>query len=165
VSGVLGFSRETLIGVITNIEGREFHRRKQFTTNQPLEHPRASSTDNVECFFSMMRDIIGQNFSTKEVKFGIRKIISQFVKRVDPDLPFYYHTSTHARLYEGCHPEFDKELDKPRKDKKVPRREQPTAFVPRRATMPVRGSLAVRPKFHNIPLELPPPPNKPIFFT
>jgi len=57
VSGVLGFSRETLIGVITNIEGREFHRWKQFTTNQPLEHPRASSTDDVECFFSMMRDI------------------------------------------------------------------------------------------------------------
>lgn len=154
MSDVLGFSRETLIGVITNIEGREFHRREQIARNQPLEHPRACSTDDVECFFSMMRDVIGQNFSTKEVKFGMRKIISQFVKRVDPDLPFYYYTSTHARFYEGCHPEFDKKPAKPQREKKIPR-EQPAAFVPRRATMPVRGNLAIRPKFHNLPLELP----------
>jgi len=42
------------------------------------------------------------------------------------------------------------------------RREQPSAFAPRRATMPVRGSLAVRPKFHNLPLELPPLPGEPV---
>ena len=33
----------------------------------------------------------------------------------------------------------------------VPRREQPSAFVPHCATVPVRGSLAVRPKFLNFP--------------
>ena len=161
---VLGFSRETLIAVITNIEGREFHRRERTNNKQTLEHPRASSTDDVECFFSMMRDVIGQNFTTKEVKFGMRKIISQFVKRVDPDLPFYYHSSSHTRFYEGSHPEFDKKPDKQQKEKRLPRREQPAAFVTRRATMPVRGSIAVRPKFHNLPLELPPPPNGPVFF-
>ena len=75
MSDVLGFSREKLIGVITNIEG----------------HPGSCSTDNVECFFSMVCDVIGQNFSTKEVKFGMRKIISQLVRRVDPDLPFYLY--------------------------------------------------------------------------
>ena len=110
-------------------------------------------------FFSLMRDVIGQNFTTKEVKLGMRKIISQFVKRVDPDLPFYYHSSTHTHFY----PEFDKNPDKEPKEKRLPRREQPAAFVPRRATMSVRGSLAVRPKFHNLPLELPPPPNEPVF--
>ena len=109
LSDVLGFSRETVIGVITNIEGREWHRRECANTGRPLEHPRASSTDDVECFFSMMRDSIGQNFSTKEVKFGMRKIVTEFPKRVDPQLPFYYHTSTHAQYYEGPHPDFDKE--------------------------------------------------------
>ena len=33
--------------------------------------------------------------------------------------------------------------------------EKGAAFAPRRATMPVRGSLSVRPQFHNLSLELP----------
>ena len=57
--------------------------------------------------------IIGLN-----LKFGMHMVISQFVKHVDPDLPFYYHTSTQARFYKGCHPEFDKKLAKPQKAKK-----------------------------------------------
>ena len=151
-----------MIGVITNIEGREWHRRQCANSSRPLEHPRASSSDDVECFFSMMRDSIGQNFSAKEVQFGMRKIVAEFAKRVDPQLPFYYHTSTHSRYYEGPHPDFDKEPRKKPKEKRIPKREQPSAFVPRRATMPVRGSLSVRPKFHNLPLELPPPPSGPL---
>ena len=86
----MGFSRETLVALNTNIEGREWHRRMCMNDNYSLEHPMASGTDDVECFFSMMRDIIGQNFTTKEVKYGIRKIYGEFIKRADPDLPFYY---------------------------------------------------------------------------
>ena len=71
-----------------------------------LEYPRASGTDDVECFFSMMRDIIGQNF-TKEVKYGIHKVYAEFIKRADPDLPFYYHTSCHTRYHQGPLPDFD----------------------------------------------------------
>ena len=158
MNDVLGFSRETLIAVTTNIEGREHLRRQRVNSSSPLENPRASSTDDVECFFSMMRDTIGQNFTTKEVKFGMRKILSQFSKRIDPDLPFYYYTSAHSRYHEGPHPDFDQPPVKPPKEKRIPRREQPAVFGPRRATMPVHGSLAVRPKFHNVPLELPPTP-------
>ena len=88
----------------------------------------------------------------------MRMITSQFSKRIDPDLPFYYYTSAHSHYYEGPHPDFDK----PHKEKRLPRREQPAAFGTRRATMPIRGTLAVRPKFHNVPLELPPPSNGPI---
>ena len=126
---------------------------------------RTCSTDDVECFFSLMCDIIGQNFTSEEIKFGMRKIISQFSKCVDTDLPFYYYTSAHSHFYEGSHPDFNKAPQKQLKEKRLPRREQPGAFVPRRATMPIRGSLAlaVRPKFHNLPLELPPPPTGPIF--
>lgn len=104
---MLGFSRETLSALITNIEGREWHRRECINNSVSIEHPRASSSDDVECFFSMMRDSIGQNFTTKEVKFGIRKVHGEFVKRVDPDLPFYYHTSTHTCYFEGPLPAFD----------------------------------------------------------
>ena len=146
----------------TNIESREYCRRIKISSGQQLEHPRASSTNDIECLFSVMRDIIGKNFTTKEFKFGIRKVMSEFSTRVDPDLPFYYYMSAHSRYFEGPHPDFDKAPAKQQKEKRVPRREQPAAFGPRRATMPVRGSLAVRPKFHNVPLELPPPPTRPI---
>lgn len=151
-----------MIAVTTNIEGREHLRQEQVNSGSSLEHPRAASTDDVECFFSMMRDTIGQNFTTKELKFGLRKILSQFSKRIDPDLPFYYYTTAHSRYYEGAHPDFDKPSPKQPKESRIPRREQPAGFGQRRATMPVRGTLAVRPKFHNVALELPPPPTTPI---
>ena len=136
---VLGFSKETISALVTNIEGRQ-RQRRECTANQPTEHPRASSTDDVECFFSTMRDAIGRNFTTKEVKFEIRKVLAEFVKRVDPDLPFFYHTSSHTRFHEGPLPNFDLPPKK-EKTKCIPRRAQPAAFGPRRATMPVRGSL------------------------
>ena len=96
INDVLGFSQETLIAVTTNIEGREHLRREQINGSSSLEHPRAASTDDVECFFSMVRDTIGQNFTTKELKFEMRKILSQFSKRIDPDLPLYYYTTAHS---------------------------------------------------------------------
>ena len=121
------------------------------------EHPRASSTDDVECFFSVLRDTIGRNFTVKEVKYGFRKACFEFTKRLDPDLPFYYHTSSHTRFYEGPLPDFNEQRKQNRrKFRRAPRQEQPAAFSLRRATMPVRGSLGVRPQFHNKPLELPP---------
>lgn len=164
-NNVLGFSKETTVALVTNIEGREWHRRDVSNQGIKPDHPRASSTDDVECFFSMMRDSIGSNFNVKQVKFGIRKVYAEFVKRLDPDLPFYYHTSGHTRFYEGSLPEFNQPSTMKPKIKRVPRREQPTAFAPRRATMPVRGSLSIRPKFHNLPLELPPLPGEPVHLS
>ena len=60
-----------------------------------------STSDVVECFFSTMRDAIGANFTTKQVKLGFRKVTLEMEKRLDPDLPFYYHTSAHTRFCEG----------------------------------------------------------------
>ena len=99
----------------------------------------------MECFFSVLRDTIGRNFTTKQVRFGFRKACVEFKKQLDPDLPFYYHASSHSRFYEG--PLADFNVSNPKKKQKfrtAPRREQPAAFAPRRATMPVRGSLSVR---------------------
>ena len=86
----------------------------------------------------------------------------EFTKRLDDDLPFIYHTSAHTRFQEGPLGEFDVPSSHPRKQVRPPRCELPAAFAPRRATMPVKGSLSVRPRFHNVPVELPPPPTGPI---
>ena len=67
ISSVLGFSRESLVAVIANIESREWRRIDNIRNKRKPEHPRASSTDDVECFFSVLRDSIGKNFTTKEV--------------------------------------------------------------------------------------------------
>ena len=72
-----------------------------------------------------MRDTIGRDFTTKQVKYGFRNICNEFMKRLDSDLPFYYHTSSHTRFQEGLLPEFDKPRTKEkRKGRNIPRREQ-----------------------------------------
>ena len=32
-----------------------------------MEHPRASTSDDVECFFSVLRDMVGKDFTHKKV--------------------------------------------------------------------------------------------------
>lgn len=83
----------------------------------------------------------------------------EFVKRMDPELPFYYHTSAHQRFYEGDMPHFSEVPKKARKVKRAPRRELVGATVGRRVSFPVRGSLSVRADFHNLPVSLPPLPD------
>ena len=57
------------------------------------------------------------------------------------------------------HPDFNLPSQRPkRKNKRLPRRELPTAFSVRRATLPVHGNLSVRAQFHNRPVDLPPLP-------
>ena len=82
----------------------------------------------------------------------------EFMKRMNPDLPFYYHTSSHQRFYEGEMPSFSEMPKKPQKVKRAPRREL-MGDIGRRLSFPVRGSLSVRAEFHNVPVDLPPPPN------
>ena len=72
----------------------------------------------------------------------------------------------HTRYYEAPLPNFSEPAKKTsRKRKRVPRREQPAPFAPRGAAIPVRGSLSVRPQFHNLPLELPPLPTGPVHMS
>ena len=77
---------------------------------------------------------------------------------MDPELPFYYHTSTHQRFYEGDMPLFSEAPKKARKQKRAPRREL-VGSIGRRVSFPVRGSLSVRTEFHNVPVSLPPLPD------
>ena len=154
-----GFTREVVTALAADIETREWRR---CNITQGPENPRASTTDDVECFFSIMRDQIGLNFTLKQVQFAWRKICVEFQKRISPDLPFYYFTSAHDRFYEGTRPSFNEPSNK-QKSKRLPRGEQVHASLSGGiATLPVRGTLTVRPKFHKHPVDIPPPLNIPI---
>ncbi|KAI8516374.1 hypothetical protein Bbelb_049550 [Branchiostoma belcheri] len=57
------------------------------------EHPWAASTDDVECFFSLLHHKTGEQPCTlKEFKYCWRKLVMQCRKRMDTNLPFYYWT-------------------------------------------------------------------------
>ena len=160
INNILGFSKETLVAVVANVEGREW-RRQCSNRGNTAEHPRASTSDDVECFFSMLRDILGRNFTSKQVQLAFRKVCSEFDKRLDPKLPYYYHTAAHTRYSEGPLPAFDiTSSKKKRKSRKNPIRETPAAFVIKRASLPVHGSTSVRIQFHNHPVDLPPVTNE-----
>ena len=161
--GVRGLTRESLIALTTNIESREWRRRELVNAGVHPEHPRASTTDDVECFFSVMRDMVGKHFTVREAQYGWRKACIEFGKRLDPELPFYYHTSSHDRFYEGSRPDFDSvqpshSSKRNPRHQRVRRREQPGHLATGRATYAVPGERSTRTKFHNVPLELPPPP-------
>ena len=82
------------------------------------------------------------------------------MKRNDPDLPFYYHTSSHTRYYADDMPDFNQAPQKQREIRRPPRRELLGPSVGRRITFAVRGSESVRTSFHNVPVSLPPLPGQ-----
>ena len=134
ISSICGLSRETLVALTTDIESRELRRLTNMEEGLPPEHPRASTTDDVKCFFSMLRDNVGKHFTVKQVQLEFRKMSMEFMKRMDPDLPFYYFTSAHDRFHEGPLPDFDQ--PRPREKSScnpryqgVPRRDQLGSLV------------------------------------
>lgn len=91
-----------------------------------------------------------------QVYYGWRKVTEEFIKRIDPQLPFYYHTSSKCRFYEGLMPDFSV-IPAKKKTKRLPRFEM-LGNNSSRVTMSVRGDTSIRTKFHNAPISLPPPP-------
>ena len=89
-----------------------------------------------------------------QVHYEWRKATLEFMKRMDPSLPFYYHKS-HDQFYEDEMPSFNKPSNKPKRDR-VPRRELLAGAAFRRASLPVCGSLSIRAQF---PVNLPPLPS------
>ena len=88
--------------------------------------------------------------------YGWRKATEEFIKRMDPDLPFHYHTSGHSRYYTDLMPDFCTKPPKSKKITRIPRYELLGAN--NRVTLAVRGESSIRTKFHNVPVDLPPPP-------
>lgn len=146
-----------VIALTTNIESREWYRR-QF---QEPEHPRASTTDDVECFFSILRDMVGKHFTLHTVKYTWRKVCLEFSKRMDPSLPFFYYTSSHDRFYEGEMPSFDvPALSKRNPRNQRTRRVERLSGMQGRVTLPKSSDRSLRNKYHNVPVDHPPPPSQ-----
>ena len=90
----------------------------------------------------------------------MEKICIEYSKRIDKDHPFHYYTSKHNGFFEGERPTFNKYI----KPKQNPRQqqlrtvEQPGVFAAGRTTMIKTGEKSTRRQFHQVPVELPPPP-------
>ena len=93
------FSKETLVAVVTNIEGREWRRIEGIKQWQATWTSKDEQYRWCGMLFQCLADTIGCNFTTKQVRFGFRKACVEFKKRLDPDLPFYYHTSSHSHFF------------------------------------------------------------------
>ena len=132
----------------------------------PQEHPRSSTTDDVECccFFGDER----QNFTVKGAQFEWRKLCLEYQERMDPALPFYYHTCSHDRFYEGPRQSFDQPGSTSSRNPRQQRPQQSELIAltaPSRVSMAQSVAQSARTKFYNPPSELPPPPNAPITFN
>ena len=71
---VRGMSRETLVEVTANIESQEYRRRLNTDVGYS-EHPRASTTDDVEQFFSLCVRHMGNSFTLQQFKYRWRNIV------------------------------------------------------------------------------------------
>ena len=71
IDDVRGFTRETLIAMSANVENRMWRHKYLHNQGLPSEHPRSSTTDDVECFFSVLRDTVGKNFTLKQVQLHV----------------------------------------------------------------------------------------------
>lgn len=76
VSSVCGFTREVLSALAADIETREW--RHCLNDSLGPENPRSSTSDDVKCFFSVMRDMVGMNFTVKQAQIAWRKVCIEF---------------------------------------------------------------------------------------
>ncbi|XP_035664234.1 uncharacterized protein LOC118407808 [Branchiostoma floridae] len=160
--GVLGWSRETLIAVTTNIESMELRRSESATIGYE-EHPRASTTDDVECFFAGLHRHMGNTFTLKELHARWPTEVREFSKRIDPDLPFYYWTiSERFREAEDTYPSFNDDPEDGRlrlHRLRTCRREDASIFTTARGVLPVRNRGTIRQILHRPEVPLPEVPN------
>ena len=102
ISNVRGLTRELLIALTTNIESREQKCCSNVSQGLTQEHPRASTTDDTECFFNVIRDVVGKHFTYKDVQFAWRKGCIEFGKRLNPELPFIITYQVMTVFMKGC---------------------------------------------------------------
>ena len=56
------------MALFANIESRQWRCTYNAKHNMLPEQPRASTTDDVECFFSVLCDSVGKDFTLQQVK-------------------------------------------------------------------------------------------------
>ena len=67
LSNVRGLTRERLIALAADIETRQARRKFLLSHSLKPENPRSSTTDDVECFFSVLHDTVGKDLTLKQV--------------------------------------------------------------------------------------------------
>ena len=101
-------------------------------------------------------------WSEETVQHTWRKVCREITKRQDPHLPFFYHTSSLDRFYEGERGSFNLpavgESKKDRHMKHPQRAELLSSMVAGRATLPTVPSHSIRMTFHSLPIDMPPAP-------
>jgi len=79
VEYIRGFTREVVIEITANIESQELRRCQNSEIGYP-EHPRAGSTEDLECFFGVAHSRLGNIFTLKEFKDGWPKLVRYSIK-------------------------------------------------------------------------------------
>ena len=128
----------------------------------PPEHPRSGTSDDVECYISMLHDMLGDIFDMKDFYDSYPKILMEFGKQISPECPFYYWTRQKHRYRDFPLSDFNKQSSSgvERLDEVIfSRRADPGVFVAKRAEIPVKNTLTARAKFHKAPESLPEPPD------
>ena len=147
-----------MVGLVANLESRLIRQKECMDRGIPMEHPRSSSTDDVEGFFSLLHEPV---FDLKQFYDQCPKILNEFKKRIDPDLPFFYWTGAKERYTEFDLPSFNKPsgvgIAERLNKVNISRRGDPGVFVANRASLPQKGQLTARAQFHKAPVALPPP--------
>ena len=84
---------------------QEFRRKYGVENGLLPEHPRAGSTDEVEGIFAFLHGLLGPIFDEKGFHDAFPKVIAEYTKNCDPDLPFYYYTGqmTDAKMIHYNH--------------------------------------------------------------
>ena len=149
-----------MVALVANLESRAIRRAEYQRREMSPGHPRASSSDDVEGFFSLLHGMLGPVFHLKQFYDESEKLLNEYSKRIDLELPFFYWTGKTERYRDFELPSFNEpsgvgvveRLDKV----KISRRGDPGVFVANRASLPQKGQLTCRATFHKAPVALPP---------
>ena len=80
IKGICGFTQETIVGLVANLESRELRPVEYQKRGLPPEHPRASATVDVEGIIALKHETIGGIFDVKQFLDAQLKILSEFKK-------------------------------------------------------------------------------------
>lgn len=161
-SRVNGLTREVVVGLLANLTSLELCRSEYAMGNLAPEHPRSGTSDDVECFISMLHEMLGDTFDTKQFYESFPKIMNEFFKKIDSNSQFYYWTGRKHRFTDFPLQSFNKPSSKGREQLDITRtskRSDPRVFCARRPALPTHNAMTVRTKFHKCEETLPIPPD------
>ena len=117
----------------------------------------AGTTDDVECFFSLTRRQLGDTFTVHDFKNRWPKIIREYCKCMDPELPFHYWARNERFKIEETN--FDKDVGAERLyTVRHAQGKDCSIFTSGRAFLPARNKQSIRQRLFRVDVGLPPVP-------